>query len=165
MWKAWAGCATFNGSPNNLALVLDRVVPIGLALAAAFGAFESADPSSGSSTRSATLSMAAACIVTYSKGALLLGLPVGVATVLLAGAWRQCKCWPIWTLGVLLFGGVLKVLLGIPRRRRPSPISVNLTSGTGFFRIKLWQSAWHMALYYPALGVGPDNFLYAYRTR
>ena len=31
-------------------------------------------------------------------------------------------------------------------------------------RLKLWQGAWHMALDHPILGVGPDNFLYAYRT-
>ena len=107
--------------------------------------------------------MAAACVVTYSKGALLLGLPVGVATVLLAGAWRSRSRWPIWTLGALFFGGVLG-LLGLTRTPRFADLT-NLTGGTGFFRIKLWQGAWHMALDHPWLGVGPDNFLYAYRTR
>jgi O-antigen ligase len=152
----------FYGSPNNLALVLDRVVPIGLALAA-FGVSCNRRSVERLFYALATLIMAAACIVTYSKGALLLGLPVGVATVLLAGAWRSRKRWPIWTLGALLFGGVLG-LLGLTQTPRFADLA-NLTSGTGFFRIKLWQSAWHMALDHPALGVGPDNFLYAYRTR
>ena len=86
-----------------------------------------------------------------------------MATVLLAGAWRSRKRWPIWTLGALFFGGVLG-LLGLTRTPRFADLT-NLTSGTGFFRIKLWQGAWRMALDHPALGVGPDNFLYAYRTR
>ena len=41
----------------------------------------------------------------------------------------------------------------------------NFGSGTSFVRIKLWRGAWQMALEHPVLGVGPDNFLYAYRTR
>jgi O-antigen ligase len=41
----------------------------------------------------------------------------------------------------------------------------DLRSGTSFLRLRLWQSAWRMGLDYPLLGVGPDNFLYAYRTR
>ncbi len=34
-----------------------------------------------------------------------------------------------------------------------------------FLRLALWHSAWQMALDHPVLGVGLDNFLYAYRTR
>jgi O-antigen ligase len=41
--------------------------------------------------------------------------------------------------------------------------ALDLSRGTGFFRINLWQSAWRMFLDHPLLGVGPDNFLYAYR--
>jgi O-antigen ligase len=152
----------FYGSPNNLALVLDRVVPIGLALAA-FSAFRAPRSVERLFYALATLIMAAACVITYSKGALLLGLPVGVATVLLAGAWRSRKRWPIWSLAALFFSGVLG-LLALTRTPRFADLT-KLTSGTGFFRVKLWQSAWRMALDHPALGVGPDNFLYAYRTR
>jgi len=152
----------FYGSPNNLALVLDRVVPLGLALAA-FGVFRDRRSFERIFYGLATFVMAAACIVTFSKGALLLGLPAGVATVLLAGAWRGRKRWPIWSLAALFFGGVLG-LLALTRTPRFADLT-NLTSGTGFFRIKLWQGAWRMALDHPALGVGPDNFLYAYRTR
>jgi O-antigen ligase len=41
----------------------------------------------------------------------------------------------------------------------------NFAGGTSFFRLKLWRGAFNMALDHPLLGVGPDNFLYAYRTR
>ena len=40
-----------------------------------------------------------------------------------------------------------------------------MTGGTSGFRLALWHSAWQMIRDHPLLGVGPDNFLYAYRTR
>ena len=42
--------------------------------------------------------------------------------------------------------------------------ALNLSAGSGFIRVNLWQSAWAMWLDHPFLGVGPDNFLYAYRS-
>ncbi len=152
----------FYGSPNNLALVLDRVAPLGLALAA-FGAW----PARRSAERvvwwAATGIMALACVLTFSKGALLLGLPVGVATVLVGGAWRSRQRWPLWTLAGLAVVGGLGLLL-LMRTPRFADLT-NLDAGTGFFRLRLWQSAWNMLADHPWLGVGPDNFLYAYRTR
>jgi O-antigen ligase len=42
--------------------------------------------------------------------------------------------------------------------------ALDLQRGTGFFRLNLWQSALTMWRDHPWLGVGPDNFLYAYRS-
>jgi O-antigen ligase len=42
---------------------------------------------------------------------------------------------------------------------------LDFDSGTGFTRLQLWHSSLQMALDHPWLGVGPDNFLYAYRTQ
>ena len=42
---------------------------------------------------------------------------------------------------------------------------LDTSAGTGFFRLRLWQSAWRMLRDHPWLGVGLDNFLYQYRTR
>jgi len=107
--------------------------------------------------------MLLACVVTYSKGALLIGLPVGLAVVLLGGAWRGHQRWPLWALaGLALAGGAGLILL--TRTPRFADLT-NFDAGTGFFRLKLWQSAWNMLWDHPWLGVGPDNFLYAYRTR
>ena len=36
--------------------------------------------------------------------------------------------------------------------------------GTSFLRLQLWRGSLQMALDHPWLGVGPDNFLYAYRS-
>jgi O-antigen ligase len=144
------------GSPNNLALVLDRIVPLALALAA-FGT------SLSFGYAIVTLVTVVACLATFSKGALLLGLPAGVAVVLLGGAWRARKRWPLWALAGLAVAAVVSLafLLRTPRFAD----LFNFQAGTGFFRLKLWQGAWQMGLDRPWLGVGPDNFLYAYRTR
>jgi O-antigen ligase len=40
----------------------------------------------------------------------------------------------------------------------------DFAQGTGFLRLQLWRSAWQMALDHPLFGVGPDNFLYHYRS-
>jgi O-antigen ligase len=154
--------AGFYGSPNNLALILDRAVPLALALAL-FGSF-------GARTRVlrgllgiVALVCLLAAVATFSKGAILLGLPAGIAVVLLGGAWRSGKRWPLWLLlagGVVAAGGLL-ILFQTPRFAD----LFNFEAGTTFFRIRLWQGALNMALDHPVLGVGPDNFLYAYRTR
>lgn len=152
----------FYGSPNNLALVLDRTVPLSLALAL-FGAFRPGRAWERALVGLASAIMLLACVVTYSKGALLLGLPVGIAVVLLAGAWRTRRRWPLWALaGLVVIGGVGLALL--TRTPRFADLT-NLDAGTGFFRLKLWLSSWRMFVDQPWLGVGPDNFLYAYRSR
>jgi O-antigen ligase len=125
----------FYGSPNNLALFY------GLA----------------------ALIMVVACAATFSKGALLLGLPVGVGLVLILGAWKTRRRWPLVLLGCLAVLG-LAAFAWLARTPRFAGL-LNFTAGTSFFRLKLWQGALHMALDHPWLGVGPDNFLYAYRTR
>jgi O-antigen ligase len=163
------------GSPNNLALVLDRIMPLTLALAA-FGT--SRLPSWGALARKpgergaagarlfyaiAALITATACLATFSKGALLLGLPAGISLVLFAGAWRARQRWPLWMLGGLAVVGILALAV-LLRTSRFADL-FNFQAGTSFFRLKLWQGAWQMGLDHPWLGVGPDNFLYAYRTR
>lgn len=151
----------FFGSPNNLALVLDRALPLVMALTL-FGAWDRRDTLLRVLSGLAIGVMLLACVLTFSKGAILIGLPVGIATVLIGGAWRTRQRWPLWTLGIAATLGVagMAVLAQTPRFADLA----NLSSGTGFFRIKLWQSAWQMFVDRPWLGVGPDNFLNAYRS-
>jgi O-antigen ligase len=151
----------FYGSPNNLALYLDRTVMVGLALALF--------------TRGrqrwlllgATGLQLLALLLTFSKGSLLLGMPVGFA-VLAVGGWRMWRREggsnrPLWIVigAAALVGVLLLPFLSTERFQRLLDFSQGTT---GFLRLHLWRSAWYMALDHPLLGVGPDNFLYAYRS-
>ncbi len=104
-------------------------------------------------------------MLSFSKGALLLGLPASLGVVGLfwigglSGRLRRGWLWAI--LGGLAAGGAgaFALLLRLPRFAN----LFDLTSGTSFFRLRLWGSALAMIRDHPWLGVGPDNFLYAYR--
>ena len=151
----------FYGSPNNLALYLERSLAVTLAL----GLFVR-----DRRTRISWLALAgiqgAALLLTFSKGALLLALPV-TFVVLWMGGWRLLKqsgqsTRPLWLLAALAAVGFLAMtpFLGTERFQR----LLDFSQGTGFLRIQLWRSSWQMALDHLPFGVGPDNFLYAYRS-
>lgn len=164
--------AALYGSPNNLALLLDRAVPLALALLL-FGSAPSVAGRAPEGSRWTAVARGAlavvvlvtlaAAVATFSKGALLLGLPAGLGVVLAGGSWRSGRRWPLWILaGLAVIGGAGLILLF----RTPRFADLfNFESGTSFLRLKLWRGALNMALDHPLLGVGPDNFLYAYRTR
>jgi O-antigen ligase len=145
------------GSPNNLALLLDRAAPVLIAIAAF-------SPVGGRMRQRrimyglALVPTLMALVLTFSRGALLLGLP---AAILFIGIMRGGRA--LWaTLGALAVGGVgLLPLFGTDRFRS----MLDTSAGTGFFRLRLWQSASAMLSDRPWLGVGLDNFLYQYRTR
>ena len=89
---------------------------------------------------------------------LLLGLP---AAILLIGVMRGGRV--LWIALGALAAAALGVLPFFGAERFGSML--DLSAGTGFFRLRLWQSAWAMLRDHPWLGVGLDNFLYQYRTR
>jgi len=148
------------GSPNNLALLLDRALPVLIAVAA----FARPGPAGGQTGRRRVLYTLAAVptlgalVLTFSRGGLLLGLP---AALLFLGGMQGG--WALWAaLGSLIVGGLgMLPLLSTERFRS----LLDVSAGTGFFRLRLWQSAWAMLGDHPWLGVGLDNFLYQYRTR
>ncbi len=151
----------FYGSPNNLALYLERTFLVTLALAAFLP-----------SGRARLLSVLAAALqglallLTFSKGSLFLGIPTGLAALWLGGMIllpRQGRSRrPLLWLGgaAALFALALLPFLATERFQR----LLDFSQGTGFLRLQLWRSAWQMGLDHPWLGVGPDNFLYAYRS-
>jgi O-antigen ligase len=157
VWRVRA----FYGSPNNLALYLERTLAVCLALAL-FGRM--------GRERLAWAGVAAiqgaALLLTFSKGALLLGLPAMLG-VLWLGGWvilgRQGRSrrllWLVAALGALALLAMTP-FLATERFQR----LLDFRQGTGFLRLNLWRSAWQMALDHPLMGVGPDNFLYAYRS-
>jgi O-antigen ligase len=141
------------GSPNNLALYLERVAPLALS-AVVFGGVGRRRWTYGL----ALLPILAALYLTFSRGAWLLGLPAALIGMGAArgGKWR----WGALA-GVLLIGAALLPLAGTERLQS----LLDTSAGTGFVRLKLWQGTWNMIREHPVLGVGPDNFLYLYRTR
>ncbi len=155
------------GSPNNLALFLGRAWPILLAVALF----------PHNSTKRARrwlygvglVVVSLALYLTFSKGALLLGLPAGLGAMVLLYLWRSRADRPPWRRAIFIAVAGLAVLalalipLSQTERFRTT---FDLNQGsTGFFRLKLWQASLNMLADHWPLGVGLDNFLYQYRTR
>lgn len=141
------------GSPNNAALYLGRALPV-LVAVALFSEARARRAAYGL----AVVPVGVAVLLTFSKGALVLGVPLslGVLGLLAGGRWR----WAALGMAALLAVAVV-LLLQTPRF---APL-LDTAGGTTFFRLSLWRSAWTMFREHPWLGVGPDNFLYWYRSR
>jgi O-antigen ligase len=167
------------GSANNDALYLERAFVIMLALAAVvvgnlrLGAIRNRQSEIENRKSKiqdfliplALIPVGLALLLTQSRGALLLGVPAAliVMCILAGGKWRWAGIGLLALMAlafVVLLSGVALPLLEGTRFAN----ALDLQRGTGFFRINLWQSALSMWRDHPLLGVGPDNFLYAYRS-
>lgn len=141
------------GSPNNVGLYLGRVLPLLVAMAL-FARQRRRRLAYGL----ALLPVGAALLLSFSRGALLLGVPAALLTVgiLAGGRW-------LWaTLAAITVGG----LAGASLLRLPRFASLLQTGGgSTFFRLKLWRTTIEMIRDHPWFGVGLDNFLYQYRGR
>jgi O-antigen ligase len=138
------------GSPNNLALYLDRALPLAIALAL----FDD-DRRRRAGYVLACLPIAAALYLTYSRGAWLIGLPAGLLVIgLFSGRRVRLAIAALVVLGVLL-------LIPFSQTARFQSLFQEGT-GTGFFRVSVWQSGVAMIRDHPIFGVGLDNFLYQY---
>ena len=148
-------------SPNNLALYLERTLAVSVALALFMRNRRGRWLAVGMA-----LIQGLALLLTFSKGAIFLGLPamfvalwVGGLVILRQRDESRRTLW--WLAAVALVGALaLTPFLGTERFQR----LFDFSQGTGYLRIQLWRSAWQMALDHPLLGVGPDNFLYAFRS-
>ncbi len=141
------------GSPNSVGLYLGRVLPV-LVAVAMFAASRKRRIAYGL----VSVPVGLALLLSFSKGALLIGMPLSLLALglLAGGRW-------LWaSLGVVVVG----ILGAIPLLRTPRFASLfDPSRGTLFFRLHLWRSSWAMFRDHPLLGVGPDNFLYHYRGR
>jgi len=101
-------------------------------------------------------------LLTFSKGALFLGLPA--ACLYVFWRWQRAngrRTWP-WLVAFGLLGGI-GILLAQQIPQLAGRFS--LQGETGVFRINLWRASLNMLADHPIFGVGLDNFLYEYRGR
>lgn len=139
-------------SPNSAGLYLGRVWPL-LAAGALLGKGRRR-----AVYAAALVPVSAALVLSFSRGALLLALPVAVVVM----GWRAGGRFR-WLAAAALVAGALALvpLLRLPR----FGMLFDLERGTTFFRLKLWRSSFRMIREHPWLGVGPGSFAAAYRTR
>ncbi len=150
---------SFYGSPNNVALYLGRIIPILVAMLLLgtvqngrrrwlYGA--------------ALLPIGLVTLLTFSKGAIFLGLPAALLFVF--WQWQKGngrKTWP-W---LFLFSALGIAALFIIQQTPALAGRLGLFGETGVFRLNLWRASLNMIGDHPLFGVGLDNFLYAYRGR
>ena len=133
-------------SANHFALVLDRAIPFGLALAIAGGArwrFYAA----------VTTVLLIALVGTFSGGGWL-----GTAAAVLVVVWLARGAKP--ALGLIASGAAAAVLALTVLRIERIASRIDPTRGTGFIRVKLWEASIAMVRDHPIFGIGLDNFLY-----
>lgn len=143
--------ASVYGSPNNVALLLERCLPFVLAFL-----LLPVDRARRIAAAIAFAIMLGTLLLTQSAGALFIGVPIALAVVVLLALRKRA----LIPLGVLIAAGIaLFALLSNTDR-----FSRLLTGeGTSFFRVRLWESALQMLKDHPLTGVGLDQFLYMYR--
>lgn len=161
------------GSPNNVGLYLGRLLPIALAFVFKLRG-QADDPGAGDHGSAFQRAIArwgyaalvalfgVTIVLTYSRGALFLGVPASVGFVMLVLYLRSHQLSPRarWAIGAtaLLVGVALLPFLNSER----AGSWFQTGTGTGFFRLAVWTSAVNMIRDHPLLGVGLDNFLYEY---
>lgn len=150
----------FYGSPNNVALYLDRLLPF---LVAMVLVGQSKNPRNRRVFYAiAIIPITLTLALTFSKGALLLGVPVSLLVVF--WLWQRQAgrhAWP-WILG-FVFAGIAAFVMAVQIPALAARL--DLFGTTGVFRLNLWRSSINMVTEHPLFGVGLDNFLYAYRGR
>ncbi len=144
------------GSPNNVALYFGRILPFLVAM------FLLGQGKRRWFYTVALVPIGLALLLTFSKGALFLGIPASMLVIFVI--WQRGngrRAWP-WVLGAGILGIIgLIVAFQIPQLAA----RLNPQGETGFLRLNLWRASLNMFLDHPVIGVGLDNFLYEYRGR
>jgi O-antigen ligase len=148
------------GSPNNVALYLDRLLPLLIAMTAL--GTRATHGARRLLYAAAVLPVGLAILLTFSKGGLFLGVPASLLVIF--WVWQRRagrRTWP-WVIGA---GAAGIAALAIAARIPALAARLDLFGETGFFRLSLWRAAANMFADHPLWGVGLDNFLYEYRGR
>lgn len=144
------------GSPNNVALFLGRLFPLALVFALLL-----TGRSRGFYAALAAL-FGVTIYLTYSRGALLLGIPASVLFIVIV-LLTKSTLWSRTTRIALVALAAIAALALLPVTGTARFQSLFQSgTGTGFFRVAVWTSALQMIRDHPFWGVGLDNFLYEY---
>lgn len=138
------------GSPDNLGLLYDRVLPLWLAL---FAAASGVRRWIRLGWLAAGLIVLLALILAYSRGAWVAST-AGLLAVLAA-----VRPWGRWLAAAALAGVLLLAVAAGPR------LAAALSTGHGGTvskRVTIWSAAGRMVRGHPLLGIGPDNFQHYY---
>jgi O-antigen ligase len=141
------------GSPNNLALVLERSIPIALALVVTVRTWR---------TRwtSVLVLLGGVLILTWSRGAwagALIGVAMAAVPALKGFGARRLL------IGIAGFGAMgTATVLAVGGDRLAA--FFRFGDGTVLSRLSVWDAAWRMIGDHWVFGLGPDNFLTHYRA-
>ncbi len=140
------------GSPNNVGLIMGRALPFALAPLLA----EATRRRKAWAIVASTL-IAVAALLSQSAGALLMGIPASLFLLLFLRHRRLA----LIAAGLGVAGGAALAypVLQSPRFSR----LLDFSSGSTFFRLRIWESALAMIRDRPLQGFGLDQFLYQYR--
>ena len=140
------------GSPNNVGLLLGRAMPIALALL-----FSAIDTRIRRLAAGSLLILLPTLLLTQSVGGILLGVPVGLAVVLV-GHFRRRAFAPLAVIAVIGAAGFAL----LTRLSARFANILDFSGGTNFVRLRLWESALAMIRDNPITGIGLDQFLYQF---
>jgi len=145
--------ASVYGSPNNVGLFLGRCVPFALAFVLI--------PINRNRRLFASVTLLIMLItvaLTVSIGAILIGVPIAIAVVILLSFGKRAFL-PIAALTAIGVG-IVSILVNVSARFASL---LDLTQGTNFIRLRVWESGINIIRENPIRGIGLDQFLYLYR--
>jgi O-antigen ligase len=144
--------ASVYGSPNNLGLFLGRCIPFALA----FLLMVKGKLRYFMATALALMLLTA--VLSQSVGTLLLGLPLGIATVFLL-TYRKKAILPV---AIFILLAVAAAFILAQTSARFASL-LDISTGTSFMRIRVWESSLEILKNSPLTGLGLDQFLYEFR--
>lgn len=141
------------GSPNNLALIVERALPVAVGLA-----FAVASRRARAFGWVGVSVLVIVLVLTFSRGAWI-GALAGLA-IALVPVWRR---WPrnVQVAAPLVGVGLVALAVVTAGGERLAQL-LRASDAATTARPLLWDSAWRMIRDHPVFGVGPDNFLYQY---
>lgn len=141
---------SFYGSPNNLALICER----GLPLLGALALFSTSNLSKWF-FRSLVFLVAIVTVATFSRAAFL---AIFVASSISALCWYQIKYRKaLMSVSLLLLPLIVLVVVTIPDQLGTV---FRVSDSSTLTRLWLWEAAVTLLSQSPIFGIGPDNFLY-----